>query len=128
VQGVETTQPAARVLAGMLRMYGVSHPTTICCSRASCSCRTPATRGYGPADACGSCGQGIFAPAGTDARIVQKIGTDVARIFQEPENVARLDAIGLGLFIATPETFKVSYDAEYAKWAKVIKAAGIRAE
>jgi hypothetical protein len=31
-------------------------------------------------------------------------------------------------FPGTPESFKAFYDSEYAKWGKVIKAAGIKLE
>jgi tripartite-type tricarboxylate transporter receptor subunit TctC len=72
--------------------------------------------------------QGVFAPAGLDPKVIAKISADVNRIQHDPDTVARLDAVGMLPFAGTPESFKAFYDAEYAKWGKVIKAAGIKLE
>lgn len=72
--------------------------------------------------------QGVFSPAGVDPKIVGKISTDVNRILQDPDMIAKLDASGMVPFPGTPEGFKTFYDAEYAKWSRVIKAAGIKLE
>jgi tripartite-type tricarboxylate transporter receptor subunit TctC len=72
--------------------------------------------------------QGVFAPAGLDPKVIAKISADVNRIQHDPDMVARLEAVGMVPFGGTPESFKVFYDAEYAKWGKVIKAAGIKLE
>jgi tripartite-type tricarboxylate transporter receptor subunit TctC len=72
--------------------------------------------------------QGVFAPAGLDPKIVAKISGDVSRIQKDPDMISRLDASGMVPFPGTPESFKAFYDSEYAKWGKVIKAAGIKLE
>jgi tripartite-type tricarboxylate transporter receptor subunit TctC len=72
--------------------------------------------------------QGIFAPAGLDPKTIAKISADVNRIQRDPDVISRLATGGMTPFSNTPEGFKAFYDAEYAKWAKVVKAAGIKLE
>lgn len=68
---------------------------------------------------------GIFAPKGTDARIVQKINQAVRTVLEQPETRSKLEAAGNSVRIESPEQFKATVHANRAKWAEVVKAARI---
>jgi tripartite-type tricarboxylate transporter receptor subunit TctC len=70
----------------------------------------------------------LFAPAGTPAAIVQRLNGLVKTGMALPEAKAVMEAQGLDLATGTPEELGALVKAELAKWAKVIKAAGIRPE
>jgi tripartite-type tricarboxylate transporter receptor subunit TctC len=70
---------------------------------------------------------GLLAPAGTPKEIVQRLNTEVARALREPDARERLYSIGAEPMSNTPEEFAAYINTEMVKWAKVVKAAGIRA-
>ena len=71
---------------------------------------------------------GFAAPARTPRPIVQRIYSEVAKIARDPKMKARLAGQGLELVGNTPEEFDAFIRAETAKWAKVLKAAGVKPE
>ncbi len=71
---------------------------------------------------------GLFAPAGTAAELVDKINKDVARALQAPDIKERLANLGAEAMPMTPAEFKAFVHAEIDESAKVIKAAGIKAQ
>ena len=71
---------------------------------------------------------GLFAPAGTPPEIVRKLNTEVMRIMQLPEVKRRSETEGERHTPNTPEQFAQFQRAEIAKWGKVIKDAGIKAD
>src|SRR5438552_337783 len=71
---------------------------------------------------------GLFAPAGTPAELVDKINKDVARAVQAPDIKERLANLGAEAMPMTPAEFKAFVHAEIEDSAKVIKAAGIKAQ
>jgi tripartite-type tricarboxylate transporter receptor subunit TctC len=71
---------------------------------------------------------GIFAPAGTPRDIVQKLNGEIIRTMQAPDIQKRLVNEGAKFTAATPDQFGVFVKAEMAKWAKVVKEAGIRVD
>ena len=70
---------------------------------------------------------GLFAPAKTPKAIVTKINRDVVAALQLPEAKSALLAQGAQAVPTTPEEFDVFLKKEIAKWGKVIKEAGIKA-
>ena len=70
---------------------------------------------------------GLFAPAKTPRAIVMKINRDVVAALQLPEAKAALLAQGAEAVPTTPEEFDRFLKSEIAKWGRVIKAAGIKA-
>jgi len=76
----------------------------------------------------GSTWAGMLAPAGTLPDIVKRMSEEVARIIKSDETRARLDAMGTFPAGSTPEEFDAFIAAETAKWAKVIRTAGVKAE
>ena len=70
--------------------------------------------------------QAIFAPAGTPKPIVQKLNSEISRILKSPEVKARLDALAVEPDGGPPESLANFQKAEIARWAKVVKEAGIK--
>jgi tripartite-type tricarboxylate transporter receptor subunit TctC len=68
---------------------------------------------------------GIVAPAATPREIVKKLNAEIARIVQQPEVKDQMSKLGLEPMGSTPEEFDAHIRSEVAKWAKVIKEAGI---
>jgi len=71
---------------------------------------------------------GMFAPAGTPAEIVDKINADVNRVVQTPEVKERMAALGAEAMVMTPAEFRKFMRDELDENAKVVKAAGIKAQ
>jgi tripartite-type tricarboxylate transporter receptor subunit TctC len=71
---------------------------------------------------------GLITPAGTPRDIVQRVQAEAARGLKQPETLERLSALGADISASPPEEFGAFMKAEREKWARVIKAAGIRAE
>ncbi len=71
---------------------------------------------------------GLFAPAGTPPEIVRKFNAEVMRIMQLPEITRRMEVEGERHTPNTPEQFGQFVRDEAAKWGKVVKAAGLKAE
>jgi tripartite-type tricarboxylate transporter receptor subunit TctC len=72
--------------------------------------------------------QGLFAPGGTPRPIVDRIAAEVQRIFSEPQVVTALANVGGEPAPMTPDAFAAFARTERAKWAEVVKAAGVRIE
>jgi tripartite-type tricarboxylate transporter receptor subunit TctC len=68
----------------------------------------------------------MLAPAGIDMGIVRKINADVAAILKTPDMVKLLGASGAEPLITSPEEFLAILKSDVDKWAKVVKAAGVR--
>lgn len=71
---------------------------------------------------------GITAPAGTPRGVVQRLNHEISRIVALPDVRAKLLALGMETETATPEAFAEFLKNDAAKWARVIKAAGVRVE
>jgi len=70
---------------------------------------------------------GVFAPAGTPAEIVNRVHADILRAMQAPETRTRLQEIGADETVTrTPEEFAAIVRADTARYAKVIKDAGLK--
>ena len=69
---------------------------------------------------------GLLAPAGTPVSIIQKLNTEVAKALAAPDVRERLDAQGAEPMPGTPEAFASFMREEMAKWAPVVKQAGVK--
>jgi tripartite-type tricarboxylate transporter receptor subunit TctC len=67
----------------------------------------------------------IFAPAGTPASIVSRLNGVTVKALGTPELHEQLSRAGLDPEPSTPEEMSRILRADVAKWAKIIKAAGI---
>jgi len=67
----------------------------------------------------------LFAPKGTDARVVAKLNGAIRTVLETPEVRAKLEGAGNSVRIESPEQFRATVKANRAKWAEVVKAANI---
>ena len=70
----------------------------------------------------------LFAPAGTPGDIVQRLNAETTRIMQTAETRERLAGVGGEPATGTLEQTAKFLSAEHARWGKVIREAGIRAQ
>ena len=70
----------------------------------------------------------LFAPAGTPTPIVNRLNALVKKAMEQPEAKAVMEAQGLDTTLSTPAELGALVKTELVKWAKVIKAAGIKPE
>jgi tripartite-type tricarboxylate transporter receptor subunit TctC len=70
--------------------------------------------------------QAVLVPAGTPKEIIDKLYREVARVVALPEVKERLAAIGYTPVANTPDEFAAQIKRDVARWAKVIKDAGIK--
>ena len=71
---------------------------------------------------------GLLAPAGTPKDIVDKLSAETAKILKMPDVHEKLAAQGAEAVGGSPEEFGAFIKSEIAKWAKVIKESGAKAE
>ncbi len=71
---------------------------------------------------------GIAAPRGTPAEIVTKLNGTLNAVLQDPKLLARIKELGAEPMPMTPAEFGKLEQSETAKWAKVIKSAGIKVQ
>jgi tripartite-type tricarboxylate transporter receptor subunit TctC len=69
---------------------------------------------------------GLLAPAGTPAPIIELLNREVVAILGEPEVRAQLDRQGTMPAPCTPGEFAALIRADIAQWARVVKEAGIQ--
>ena len=71
---------------------------------------------------------GALAPARTAAPIVTRLHAEFVKIMRSPDILERIAVLGYEASTTTPQEFAAYIKAEIAKWGKVVKAAGIRAD
>jgi len=71
---------------------------------------------------------GLLAPTGTPKDVVVRVNAEVHKVLKFPDVKQRLDAGGFEALTSTPEEYGAFLRGEVEKWAKIIKAAGIRAD
>src|SRR5262249_19654079 len=67
-------------------------------------------------------------PAATPADIVAALHRESAKILAQPDMKERLATLGYDVVASTPEEFATRIKTEIDMWAKVIRAANIKAE
>lgn len=71
---------------------------------------------------------GVLAPAGLSPELMTRLNTEINRGMRQPDVVKRLAVEGMDAISSTPDEFNQRLQREIAKWAGVVKAAGITAE
>ena len=71
---------------------------------------------------------GIMVPAKTPRKVIDRLNAETTKVLAMPEVKTFLFNQGLDAAPGTPEAFGAYIKAERIKWAKVIKAAGAKAE
>jgi tripartite-type tricarboxylate transporter receptor subunit TctC len=119
-----TLSPAVPHLReGKLRALAVTGRTR---SQAAPDVPTMTEAGY--PDIEGDTWAGVLAPAGTDGHIVTVLNREIVKILNLPAMKERLVALGYDPVGNTPDEYAAQIRTEVAKWAKVIRSAGIRTQ
>jgi tripartite-type tricarboxylate transporter receptor subunit TctC len=71
---------------------------------------------------------GLLMPAGTPQPIITKLYADLQKIYAQPDMKERMATGGFEAIGNSPKEFAAYIDLEVARWEKVIRAAGIKAE
>ena len=71
---------------------------------------------------------GVLVPAGTPRGVIDRLHREIVRIVALPDVRERLSALGFEPIASTPEEFADRIRWEIDKWAKVIRAANIKAQ
>jgi tripartite-type tricarboxylate transporter receptor subunit TctC len=71
---------------------------------------------------------GAFAPAATPRDIINRLNTEMNRAMKMPDVIQRLAGDGVEAVGTTPEQFAAYLKQEVAKWGKVVKASGAKAD
>ena len=71
---------------------------------------------------------GLLAPAATPRAIVDRLSSELVRILKMPDVQQRLRNEAYDIIADTPDQFAAAIIAEIAKWAPIVKQAGLRGE
>jgi tripartite-type tricarboxylate transporter receptor subunit TctC len=71
---------------------------------------------------------GVFAPAGTPPEAIERLGAELRRAVADPKVRDQIAAQGIEPLSSTPAEFRAFVNSELEKWAKVVKAAGIKGD
>jgi tripartite-type tricarboxylate transporter receptor subunit TctC len=71
---------------------------------------------------------GLLAPAATPSEIIARLNQDITQVLNAPEMRETLSSQGLEPVTGTPEQFAELIRTDLARWANVIKTAGVTAE
>jgi tripartite-type tricarboxylate transporter receptor subunit TctC len=71
---------------------------------------------------------GVVAPTGTPRAVIQRLHKEIVATLQEPAIQDRMTKAGLEPVGDTPAEFAQYLKSEAAKWGKLVKSAGIKAE
>jgi tripartite-type tricarboxylate transporter receptor subunit TctC len=68
---------------------------------------------------------GVLAPAGLPPEIAARLTGDLEAILDSPELTAHLAALGITASHASPAQFRALIESDAARWAQIVKSAGI---
>jgi tripartite-type tricarboxylate transporter receptor subunit TctC len=71
---------------------------------------------------------GVLAPAGTPREVIARLNTEIVKVLNSADVKERFGKQGVEVRTSTPEQFSDFLKSEVARWAKVIKDAGIKAD
>ena len=70
----------------------------------------------------------IYAPAGVSKDIVTRLNGEIGRIYKLPDVQEKLKTLGLDPILSSPDELAKYQAGEIAKWAKVVKDSGAKAD
>jgi tripartite-type tricarboxylate transporter receptor subunit TctC len=70
----------------------------------------------------------VFVPAKTPDAIVKRLNAEIVRVLKLPDTRQQFLALGVEAVGSTPEELAAVIRSEIARWSKVLKDAGIRAD
>ena len=111
------------IKAGKLRGLAVTGPLRLA---AVADIPTAAEAGLSGYEAVGW--MGLYAPKGTPAALRARLATDTAKAAATPDFLAKMEGLGFQARTSTPGEFDSYLLSEQAKWARVVKDAGVPQE
>lgn len=117
--GLTEAQPQSR--AGKLRMLAVTSSR-----RAKAAPELPTMIEAGVPEFLLSAWHGMLAPARTPQPIVNRLHEEIIKALRLPTNASRLEEGNFEMVASSPQQFTEQLKADFEKWAKVIKQAGLR--
>jgi len=70
----------------------------------------------------------VLAPAGTPRPVIELLSKTMNAVLEEKELRETLSSQGANVRGGTPAQFNTFFLAEYEKWGKIVKAAGVTAD
>ena len=116
-------QSVPQVKAGRLRALGVGS-----LQRSAVMPDVPTVAEAGLAGFEAGAWYGVLAPAATPRAIVDRLGGELVRILKLPDVQQRLRGEAYDVIADTPDQFAAAIRAEIAKWAPLVKQAGLRVD
>ena len=113
----------AHIRAGKLRPIGITSK-----DRSPLSPEIPTMAEQGFPDLVAVNWWGVLVPAGTPRPVVEKLNADLVKVLADPDLKKRYADLGVEPVSSTPEFFGEFVRTEQARYAKVIKDAGIKAD
>ena len=113
----------AHYKAGKVRLLGVTTAAPVAAVKevpTIASSGLPGTQGFDS-----SIWFAIFAPKGTDARIVDRLNAAVKAVLEQPDVQAHFEAQGNAVRIESPDQFRKTVRDNRVKWAEVARNANI---
>ena len=71
---------------------------------------------------------GVLGPAGTPKAIVDRLNAELVKALRTPEVSERIRAQAYDVWTLTPEEFASFLRGDHARWGKVVKFAGAKAD
>ena len=71
---------------------------------------------------------GVLAPAGVPDAVIAKLNADITTVANSTDMKERMKAQAAEIATTTPDVFAAMLRNDFAKWSKIIKQAGMRAE
>jgi tripartite-type tricarboxylate transporter receptor subunit TctC len=68
---------------------------------------------------------GLLGPKGMDPNVVNTLNTALRKVLEMPEVAGKLTGAGNTVRIESPEQFRATVKADRARWAQVVKQAGV---
>jgi len=113
----------AHVQSGRLRMLAVSSPRRYSRLPDVPTIAESGVKGYEAAQ-----WYGVVAPAGTPSPVIAKLSTEITAIVAQPDVAERFYSQGIEPVRSTPDEFAAFIRASVAKYAKIVKATGVKPE
>ncbi len=114
---------APHVQGGRLRMLAVMSP-----ERSPAFPDVPTMKESGLGELVVETWYGMFAPAGTPPAVVAKVNAEVNALLAQPDVRALLEKQGMNPAGGPPGRFGALVKSELARWSRVVKSAGIKAD
>jgi tripartite-type tricarboxylate transporter receptor subunit TctC len=119
----QLSSSSAYIKSGKLRALAVTTP-----ARAALFPSIPTLDESGVKGADANTFSGLMAPAGTPREIINKLNAATVKVISRPATKERFASFGAEVWSSTPEHFAAYVRDDFARWKKVVAAAGVKVE